>query len=62
MDAGIRGASDEIEDRVKKKKLLISRQQWNLNNWLAVSQIIEPDWVWAAAHRNNRTQDSATAV
>jgi len=29
---------------------------------LAVSQIIEPDWVWAAAHRNNITQDSATAA
>jgi len=29
---------------------------------LAVSQIIEPDWVWAAAHRDNITQDSATAA
>jgi len=29
---------------------------------LAVSQIIEPDWVWAATHRNNITQDSATAA
>jgi len=32
----------------------------NIN--LAVSQIIEPDWVWAAVHRNNITQDSATAA
>jgi len=29
---------------------------------LAVSQIIEPEWVWAATNRNNMTQDSATAA
>jgi len=28
----------------------------------SVSQTIEPDWVWAAAHRNNTAQTSATAA
>jgi len=44
------------------RQVMVLRKSFILCINLAVSQIIEPDWVWAAAHRNNITQDSATAA